>query len=102
MTTKAEILKAIRAKCLDCSCYQPNEVRICHLVKCALHPFRMGADPNPARSRGPIVATAAENTPAGGGIYQSEVSQAPRLSPQGPPSRQLGDFGETLAEDAAQ
>jgi hypothetical protein len=38
-------LKAIRAKCLDCSCYQPSEVRRCEAVKCPLWPFRAGRHP---------------------------------------------------------
>lgn len=38
-------LKAIRAKCLDCSCWQVNEVRLCSHEKCALYPFRMGTNP---------------------------------------------------------
>jgi hypothetical protein len=35
-------LKAIRAKCIDCSCYQPTEVKECPVTTCALWPFRMG------------------------------------------------------------
>jgi hypothetical protein len=38
-------LQAIRAKCLDCSCYQPSEVRLCEAVKCPLWPFRAGRYP---------------------------------------------------------
>jgi hypothetical protein len=38
-------LQAIRAKCLDCSCYQPSEVRLCEAVKCPLWPFRAGKHP---------------------------------------------------------
>ena len=52
MTTKAEILKAIRNKCLECSCGQPGEVRICHLTTCDLWPLRFGRDPIPSRGRG--------------------------------------------------
>ena len=33
-------LEAIRRKCLDCSSYQPSEVRRCEAVKCPLWPFR--------------------------------------------------------------
>ena len=39
------ILEAARAKCLDCCCYNANEVRYCTAVLCALWPFRMGANP---------------------------------------------------------
>jgi hypothetical protein len=52
MTTKAAILQAIRRKCLDCSCYQPSEVRNCHLTRCDLHRFRHGRDPEPSQPRG--------------------------------------------------
>ena len=52
MTTKADILQAIRRKCLDCSCFQPAEVRECPVSTCDLWPFRLGRDPDPSRSRG--------------------------------------------------
>ena len=42
-------LRAIREKCLDCSCQQPMEVKECTVKTCALHPFRMGK--NPYRSK---------------------------------------------------
>jgi hypothetical protein len=38
-------LRAIRDKCLDCSCYQVSEVRRCEAVKCPLWPFRAGRHP---------------------------------------------------------
>jgi hypothetical protein len=41
-------LKAIRAKCLDCTCYQPAEVRLCPVTACSLWPFRFGRNPNRA------------------------------------------------------
>ena len=52
MTTKTDILHAVRAKCMDCSCYQPSEVRQCHLTTCPLWPFRLGVDPEPSPNRG--------------------------------------------------
>jgi hypothetical protein len=52
MTTKADILRAIRQKCLDCSCYQPSEVRDCKLITCDLWPYRLGRDPEPGIARG--------------------------------------------------
>lgn len=39
------VLKAVRAKCLDCTCYQPSLVRECEMTDCALHPYRMGTNP---------------------------------------------------------
>ena len=38
-------LKAIRAKCLDCSVDAVSEVRDCSIRDCALWPFRMGKNP---------------------------------------------------------
>lgn len=38
-------LKAIRAKCLDCSCGNPNEVRLCPIRDCPLYPYRDGHNP---------------------------------------------------------
>ena len=53
METKAElqamgfeptpVLRAIRAKCLDCSGGSHAEVAECLVKKCALYPFRLGA-----------------------------------------------------------
>jgi hypothetical protein len=49
MTTKAELLKVIRNKCLDCCVFQPAEVKLCVSDDCPNFPFRMGKDPTPAR-----------------------------------------------------
>lgn len=35
-------LKAIRVKCLDCSCGSAHEVRECPIEKCPLSIYRMG------------------------------------------------------------
>ncbi len=39
-------LKAIRLKCLDCSCGSADEVRKCPIKWCPLYPFRSGKNPN--------------------------------------------------------
>tara|TARA_B100001250_G_scaffold299478_1_gene261087 strand:+ start:2292 stop:2498 length:207 start_codon:yes stop_codon:yes gene_type:complete len=39
-------LKAIRKKCLDCSYWQPKEVRKCVIVDCPIYPYRFGRRPN--------------------------------------------------------
>jgi hypothetical protein len=39
-------LKAIRLKCLDCSCGSAPEVRACVFTECSLYPFRFGKNPN--------------------------------------------------------
>lgn len=41
-------IKAIRAKCLDCCCQQPGDVRKCRIETCALWPYRMGRRPTAA------------------------------------------------------
>jgi hypothetical protein len=38
-------IKAIRAKCVDCSGGQLGEVRLCPVTTCALWPYRMGKRP---------------------------------------------------------
>lgn len=45
--TKAEILKAIREKCLDCCCGQALEVKECVSKNCPLYSLRLGKDPTP-------------------------------------------------------
>lgn len=47
-------MKAIRQKCLDCSCGQVSEVKECSIKNCALYPFRMGykLDENGNRRKG--------------------------------------------------
>ena len=47
-------LRAIRAKCLDCSCYQISEVRLCEAIKCPLWPFRAGKHPWHALAQKPV------------------------------------------------
>lgn len=39
-------IKAIRAKCMDCTCNQPKEIRECSITSCALWPYRMGKRPS--------------------------------------------------------
>lgn len=41
-------LKAIRKKCLDCSTYQPKEVRLCPDTECSLYIYRFGKNPKRA------------------------------------------------------
>lgn len=38
-------VKSIRAKCLDCMCGSPQEVRLCPSENCPLYPYRMGRRP---------------------------------------------------------
>ena len=41
-------LKAIRKKCIDCSCGQSLEVKLCLVIDCPIYPFRFGKNPNRA------------------------------------------------------
>ncbi len=41
-------IKAIRNNCLDCTCNQPKEVRLCTIIDCACYPYRMGTRPSKA------------------------------------------------------
>ncbi len=38
-------IKAIKAKCMDCSCGSFIEVRECTITDCPLYPYRMGHRP---------------------------------------------------------
>ena len=44
-------LRAIRYKCLNCSCSEVSEVRLCEAAKCPLWPFRAGKHPWRAEAR---------------------------------------------------
>lgn len=47
-------IKAIRSKCLDCSCTSPQEVRLCTIKTCRLYPYRMGKRPTTKPERTPV------------------------------------------------
>ena len=38
-------IKAIRAKCLDCTNNQYTEIKECKMTKCSLHPYGLGKRP---------------------------------------------------------
>lgn len=42
---RVPLLKIIRLKCLDCCCWQENEVRLCPADDCILWHYRMGKNP---------------------------------------------------------
>lgn len=55
---KTPLLKAIRAKCLDCCCDNAAEVRRCTAVSCALWPYRAGKNPFTGRRGNAAALTA--------------------------------------------
>lgn len=44
-------VKAIRAKCIDCTGAEPNAVKKCELIDCPLFPFRFGKNPFRGKSK---------------------------------------------------
>jgi hypothetical protein len=49
-------IKAIRAKCMDCSCWSFKEVRLCPIKQCPLFGYRLGHRPKDT-----TIALVAEN-----------------------------------------
>ena len=47
--------RVVRAKCLDCCCYQEAEIRKCTALACALWPYRMGTNPFTNRKGNPRI-----------------------------------------------
>ena len=91
-------IQAIRRKCLDCCGNQPNEVKLCETVTCALWPFRAGrhpytkrglqeADPgqgatggSPVPARDASSRTALQGADLGQGVHDA-VDPSPSLVP---------------------
>lgn len=66
-------LKAIRAKCLDCSGESYAEVRLCTITKCPLYPFRDGHNPNrKGIGNNSLARTVANENEAVSSAFQSE------------------------------
>ena len=40
--TNKKLLKAIRSKCMDCTCDQPKEIKLCPCKNCPLWDYRFG------------------------------------------------------------
>jgi hypothetical protein len=51
--SRQSVLKSVRAKCLDCCCYQVGEIAKCTAVGCPLWPLRMGSNPLTRRTGNP-------------------------------------------------
>lgn len=72
-------LKAVRAKCLDCSGGQPKEVRLCPCEGCPLWSYRMGFRP-----RHPKTLKANEDA------RREKLRAAPEISSPEPPTATEG------------
>lgn len=70
-TTKTELLKIIKSKCLDCTCNQITEVRLCPNNNCPLWPFRMAKDPY----RTPKILSEAQKENLAAGRQKLRVSE---------------------------
>ena len=51
MTTKAEILRTIRAHCDECSGSSAKERLMCPARTCGMFLYKDGKDPNPSKSK---------------------------------------------------
>jgi hypothetical protein len=107
VTTKTAILQAIRHKCLDCSVYQPTEVRECPVTTCGLWPFRFGVDPEPSRTRGfaksPVYTGNSEardpgGTPVAGNLSPSGIGLQDASFSEREAILAPGEFGPTFAD----
>jgi len=63
--------KAIKRHCKGCCAGSWDEVKACHIEKCALHPFRLGKDPG-AKIR---VMTDEQKTAASDRLKKARESQ---------------------------
>lgn len=57
-------MKAIRAKCLDCSCGSFSEVKNCPITNCPLYPYKSGHKPKEGTQEYNLItqSTLTENT----------------------------------------
>jgi hypothetical protein len=55
--------RVVRAKCLDCCCYQEAEIRKCTALACVLWPYRMGTNPFTTRKGNPRIFEPVEQGP---------------------------------------
>jgi hypothetical protein len=70
-------VKVIREKCLECCCWQPEEVRKCTATGCPLHPFRMGKNPYRAKSSSPAQRAAWMKNLQKAAAAQEEIKDNP-------------------------
>lgn len=50
MEKPMSLMKAVRAKCLDCCGGNKSVIPVCGISNCPLYPFRLGKNPNRTRN----------------------------------------------------
>lgn len=63
-------MRAIRKKCLECSCGQITEIRECKVKTCALYPYRMGHRPKGEENI--VESEKMENCVDSAGVFETE------------------------------
>lgn len=62
-----KVLKAVRQRCLDCSAFNPYEVKMCPIENCPLYPYRFGTlshkEKNPRKKEKTQQKTPSQNNP---------------------------------------
>lgn len=86
--------KAIRLKCIDCSAGDKKEVRLCCLTTCPLWPWRMGEQPDSARTIQANLA-AKRATPALEAPYPGCFGGRSELAPQSQRQAVAASLNET-------
>jgi hypothetical protein len=71
-------MKAIRAKCLDCSGGSSSEVRLCEIEDCPLYPWRFGKRPQTVARRAVLAADRAATRAAGATTQETGSEVAAR------------------------
>ena len=60
--SKAEIMKKVRAKCLDCSGHNRTEIKCCEVESCPLFDLRMGLNNYPCGLFDPLTGQFVDET----------------------------------------
>jgi len=91
MARKKTPLGAIRAKCLECSGGDTQEVKECELTHCPLFPYRLGIDPSAPLELPKEPAAASAGRPASGVVTGPHGSPESRNSRSSRNAREDGD-----------
>lgn len=76
-------IKAIRAKCLDCSNDSFKEVERCPIERCPLYPYRFGKNPNTKHVMTPARQAAIEKALLARGITTQAITESANPTAEG-------------------